>query len=617
MMRHFWLIFLILIMSSTIYAQDEVTTNLLNYVNETRQTVGINPLVFNSQLQAAAQNHSDDMAQRDELTHVGSDGSQFWERMQSAGYAITTGAENVLSRSDTNPESVFNQWFNSDAHRLNMLNSDYVEIGIAYAQAASGRYYFTMVLGTRTDFIAPTSTLIPTITPTFTAIPTTASITVEPTTPAVSTPIPTQASALATNTPQPTVTEFVPPEIRLTYNDTNFVLLNISGRVLNLGNLTFESNSGTMVASQWNIDSLSQPLSGFTNSDCLEVWTLDVDYLPPSEDCRTRHGWIAVPNNTQFWRESEIFTVRNGDDLVGICQVDFGICDVSISTPIEDVAILDPVTFGQLPDLRLEFSDSSFSLITLAQRTIDLNGLVFRSESGILAIEAWNTDFLTQDLSNFRNGDCLQTWTLDQAEQSPPDRCRIRHAWILVDDSEDFWRQTDSFIVEQNGSVIGRCSTNGSQCTISLSDNIASISPTQVSMPTPLADTILTAPSGFDVQLAITPESVTLFNTSSRDLDISGLVFQGTLGIFSATRWQIPELSTSLTEIPAGDCLQVWVLGATVQPAPDSCRVRHGWIFATQSEFFWIGNGEYEVWDGNLRLATCEMNEPTCNFNLP
>ncbi len=617
MMRHFWLIFLILVMSSNIYAQDEITTNILNYVNETRQTVGINHLVFNSQLQTAAQNHSDDMAQGDELTHIGSNGSQFWERMQSAGYAITTGAENVLSRSDTNPESVFNQWFNSDAHRLNMLNSDYVEIGIAYARANSGRYYFTMILGARSDFVAPTSTAIPTIPPTITAMPTTSSITVEPTTPAVSSPTPTQASALATNTPRPSATEFIPPEIRLTYDENSFVLLNISGRVLNLSNLTFESNSGSMMASQWNIESLSQPLSGFTNGDCLEVWSLDIDYLDPPNDCRNRHGWIALPNNTLFWRGSEIFTVRNGDDLVGICHVDFGTCELSISTPIEDVAILDPVTFGQLPDLRFEFSDSSFSLITLAQRTLDLSGLVFRSESGTLAIEAWNTEFLSQELNNFNNGDCLQTWTLDQPEQSPPDRCRIRHGWILVDDSEDFWRQTNSFTVEQNGVVIGRCSTNGSQCTLSLSDNFASESPTEVSTATPQANPLPITSSGFDIQLAITPESVTLINRSNRDLDISGLVFQGELGIFTATRWQIPELSTSLTEIPAGDCLQVWVLGATVQPAPDSCRVRHGWIFATQSEFFWIGNGEYEVWDGNLRLATCEMNEPTCDFNLP
>src|SRR5690606_7852746 len=125
--------------------------------------------------------------------------------------------------------------FNSDAHRLNMLNSDYVEIGIAYARADSGRYYFTMILGSRTDFIAPTSTTIPTIPPTFTATPTiSTTTTLEATIPVVTSPSPTPEPLIATNTPRPTAAEFALPEIRLTYDNDSFVLLNISGRVLNL-----------------------------------------------------------------------------------------------------------------------------------------------------------------------------------------------------------------------------------------------------------------------------------------------------------------------------------------------------------------------------------------------
>ena len=131
----------------------------------------LSPLYFNLALQATAQQHSDDMASVDRLSHTGTDGSQFWERMQSNGYLLSAGAENVLSRGDSNPESAFQQWFNSEPHRLNMLNTDYQKVGIAYARAESGRFYFTMVFGARTDFVVATTIPTNTPIPTDTAIP--------------------------------------------------------------------------------------------------------------------------------------------------------------------------------------------------------------------------------------------------------------------------------------------------------------------------------------------------------------------------------------------------------------------------------------------------------------
>src|SRR5688572_22458732 len=138
-----------------VFAQDTITNQVLITVNQERQRSSIAPLVMNPQLVEAAQNHSDDMAENEILTHIGSDGSQFWERIQLAGYNLSTGAENVLVRHDTNPAGIFQQWFDSVPHRANMLNADYVEIGIAYARSASGDYYVTMVLATRSGVIAP------------------------------------------------------------------------------------------------------------------------------------------------------------------------------------------------------------------------------------------------------------------------------------------------------------------------------------------------------------------------------------------------------------------------------------------------------------------------------
>jgi hypothetical protein len=224
-----------------VFAQDTVGTQVLVAVNQERQRLGMGLLFMNPQLVEAAQNHSNDMAANEILTHVGSDGSQFWERIQRTGYSMTTGGENVLSRPDTNPAEIYQQWYDSPPHRTNMLNPDYLEIGIAYARSASGTYYATMVLAARPDFMTPiatttsfpistatqlppTSTALPppTVIPTRTLMPTDvilATIIAPP-----PTFIPTQtpvATAIVTNTRIPTT---ITVDLRLVYDANSFSL---------------------------------------------------------------------------------------------------------------------------------------------------------------------------------------------------------------------------------------------------------------------------------------------------------------------------------------------------------------------------------------------------------
>lgn len=490
-MRRQLIIIALLFITVTSTAQDSISTEILNHINMVRLGAGIAPLHFNTALQSAAQQHSNDMASVEQLSHIGTNGSQFWERVQTNAYILSAGAENILSRGDTNSDNAFMQWYNSAPHRANMLNGDYFEVGIAYTRAKSGRVYFTLILGVQANFTAstaiPTNTNIPptalprasnTPIPTNTIIPATATNppapTIIPTMSATNTAIPTRASStpgqvIITNTPLvATATEFIQPDIQLIYDNSSFVLINVSGGVLNLANLFFESDNGTLSSYRWNTEFLSQPLSGFTNGDCLQAWTLETSYLNVLGNCRFRHAWIAVADNAVFWRNADIFTVRNGQNLVGICRVDAGVCDINLSTSIANITVNNAIISSDLPDLRLEFPDSSFSLMNVSGRSLDLRGLVFRSESGTLFIEEWDNGFLTQALDTFEDGSCLQVWTFDYSEQSAPERCRIRHAWILVDDTSDFWRQMDRFTVERNGIILGECTNDGTHCSISL-----------------------------------------------------------------------------------------------------------------------------------------------------
>jgi uncharacterized protein YkwD len=120
---------------------------ILQLVNVARAANNAGPLTLNTSLTTAAAQHSADQAQRDTLGHDGSNGSTPLDRALAAGYSSRCVGENVLLRSDLHAAAAFDQWWNSDGHRENMMNPDFDEIGLAYAIAASNQYYYTMLLG--------------------------------------------------------------------------------------------------------------------------------------------------------------------------------------------------------------------------------------------------------------------------------------------------------------------------------------------------------------------------------------------------------------------------------------------------------------------------------------
>lgn len=613
------LLFLLLMVIAA-FAQDSVSNEMLGLLNTARGEAGAGQLYFNPQLQAAAQAHSDDMAASETLAHLGTDGSQFWQRIQDTGYPLITGAENVLSRGDSNAAAAFQQWYNSEAHRLNMLNPIYLEVGIAYTRSATGRYYFTMVLASRDNFIAPTaqaatlvpsSSPLPSLSPTFTPSPTRDGLALT-----IAAPLPTNtvnptqvaAASIRTNTPlPPTATEVLPPDIRLVYNNRSFSLINVSGRVLNLANIAFESASGSMPASRWNNDFLSQPLTSFTSNDCVQAWSAEFDLLPKPAECRVRHGWIIVSASNIFWQGSEVFTVLNNNDAIGLCLVSNGVCDVNLSHRLEDIALVNPETVVQPFDLRLEYNNTSFALINVAQRSLDLRGLSFSGAAGSLAIEEWQSQFLSQPLSSFTPNDCLQAWGLNTQEQVKPSDCRYRHAWILVNDSGDFWR--DDFIVSRNGILLARCSINQMSCNVSLSANYGAVNNSNESSNS-------STNNGSGMRLVIRPESVSLINLSGDSVDISALAFESDNGVFTASRWQIPQLSASLSSFPNGGCLQVWGVGGQMQAVPVDCVLRHAWVAVAADAQFWLNVSVFRVRDGGTVLATCETRIEICDFEI-
>ena len=119
------------------------TDRVLVLVNAERDKAGCAPLTENAKLTKAAQAHSQDMADHQNMSHTGSDGSSMSDRLSRVGYAFRSAGENV-AYGYSSPESVMDGWMNSPGHKANILNCGFKEIGIGLAQPG---YYWTQDFG--------------------------------------------------------------------------------------------------------------------------------------------------------------------------------------------------------------------------------------------------------------------------------------------------------------------------------------------------------------------------------------------------------------------------------------------------------------------------------------
>jgi uncharacterized protein YkwD len=131
---------------ATAAATGQVADAIIAYVNEERTAAGLSPLQPNTTLTRVAELHSAYQSQQDTLTHTGVGNSRPADRVSAAGYNWQAVGENVLQRWDTDAQEAYQQWVDSPPHHENMMNADFSEIGVGYAQHESGRVYFTMVL---------------------------------------------------------------------------------------------------------------------------------------------------------------------------------------------------------------------------------------------------------------------------------------------------------------------------------------------------------------------------------------------------------------------------------------------------------------------------------------
>jgi uncharacterized protein YkwD len=119
-----------------------LASQVVELVNDYRGQAGCAPVSVESHLTAAAQEHSDDMSQRNYFSHDTPEGEPFDQRIEDAGYS-SPGAENIAQGTTTAAQTM-QLWMNSSGHRRNILNCSLTKIGVG---VATNGWYWTQDFG--------------------------------------------------------------------------------------------------------------------------------------------------------------------------------------------------------------------------------------------------------------------------------------------------------------------------------------------------------------------------------------------------------------------------------------------------------------------------------------
>jgi uncharacterized protein YkwD len=140
-------------------AMRALESGILVDLNRVRVQYGLPPLRSSGRLNAAASQHSREMARVGYFSHNSADGSAFWRRIQhfypSSGYGSWSVGENLLwSSPDVDAAGAIKMWMGSPEHRANLLNRSWREVGLSavHSDAAPGTYHGLGVTIVTADF---------------------------------------------------------------------------------------------------------------------------------------------------------------------------------------------------------------------------------------------------------------------------------------------------------------------------------------------------------------------------------------------------------------------------------------------------------------------------------
>lgn len=105
---------------------------LVALMNAERAKLGLTPLVLSAEISTVAHKFACEAAARNDISHVGSDGSKVSERLMRGGISALYVSENTASFYRT-PEQAMAAWMVSPHHRENILRPNSRAVGVGQA----------------------------------------------------------------------------------------------------------------------------------------------------------------------------------------------------------------------------------------------------------------------------------------------------------------------------------------------------------------------------------------------------------------------------------------------------------------------------------------------------
>ena len=143
---------------------------VVDLTNDERADLAAAPLQRNTLLDQAAQQKAQHMAANEYFAHFAPDGTTPWSFFKSSGYVYAHAGEN-LAIHFTDSTEVVEAWMQSPAHRKNIVDTKYTEIGVGTAKGKFDGYdtvYVVQLFGTPAvqPAVQPATPPVPDITPT-------------------------------------------------------------------------------------------------------------------------------------------------------------------------------------------------------------------------------------------------------------------------------------------------------------------------------------------------------------------------------------------------------------------------------------------------------------------
>jgi uncharacterized protein YkwD len=209
------------------------------------------------------------------------------------------------------------------------------------------------------------------------------------------------------------------------------------------------------------------PNDRFASPGACYAYVLTGSELPVSDACTGTLIVRSVAPERVFWYDSTrdqpvgLFVLDERGNMLADCRDPAGSCAFRVAATTPPVSggpgAPQPITRR----LRLLYNSNSFSLLNISGQTLDISGMTLTDGTHSMNVSVWSTPNDTASIYTLPTGDCFQVWLFGDKQRSKPSACKVRHAWVTIPASRQFWTG-DSFQVMVDGQEVTTCDGAGS-----------------------------------------------------------------------------------------------------------------------------------------------------------